>query len=80
MYVLIKNPTPTAPVFAVALEMLVPNVYNDLPTAQGDATTLATANPGTSYTVFELVVLGTALLTPDPLPPATWTAVTSPVA
>jgi hypothetical protein len=59
--------------------MLVENIYDDVTLAQGDATTLANSNPGISYTVFELVPIGTAMVELPVTPPASWIEINKPL-
>lgn len=73
MVIIIKDPNPNPATFGDELGHVVETVYPDVVTAQGDALTLAQANPGSVFVVFELVQRGMATVTPAPLPPATWT-------
>ena len=73
MFIIIKNPDPNPPDFTSELGRVINTIYNDVASAQNDAQTLASANPGNTYVVFQLVMQGYAVLTPAPLPPVVWT-------
>ena len=73
MFIIIRDPNPNPATFADELGKVIETVYADEPSAQGDAMTLAAANPGSTYVVFELVQKGMAVVTLAPIPPAVWT-------
>lgn len=72
MFIIIKDPNPNPPTFIDELGHVIQTVYNDVTIAQADALTLAQANPGSAFVVFELVPKGTAVVILAPIPPAIW--------
>jgi hypothetical protein len=82
VFIIIKNAAQMTPNFGDALRSVTENIFQTLDAAQQAAMVLANANSGVSYTVFELVMLGTAIaLPPAPIvnPPAIWMPVVNPV-
>lgn len=71
MFIIIKNASKMPPNFGDALRSVTESVYDNIDAAQKGAMDLSSANPGSFYTVFELVMKGTAITTPapPPLPP-----------